>query len=127
MRRLGEFDEFIQDDLNTAKVLANMFEIVPVINGIKDKHIAADAISGETLELVKRQMKLYVEDIFGLKMEKAGGDKLDGIVQLLINIRKEARAKKDFATSDRIRNELAAMGILLKDEKDGNISYTVDA
>lgn len=123
---LNEFDEFMNDDINTAKVLANMFELVPVINGIKDKHVAADAISSSTLSHLQQKMKLYVEDIFGLKIEKAGGDKLEGIIQLLINIRKEARAKKDFATSDKIRNELAALGVQLKDEKDGNISYTIE-
>ena len=123
---LSEFDVFMDDDLNTAKVLANMFELVPVINGIKDKHIPAGAISSVTLENLQNQMKLYVEDIFGLKMEKAGGEKIDGIIELLINIRKEARAKKDFATSDKIRNELAGLGVLLKDEKDGNMSYTID-
>ncbi len=126
LKLLSEFDEFMDDDLNTAKVLANMFELVPVINGIKDKHIAADAISSSTLQQLQQKMKLYVEDIFGLKMKKAGGDKLEGIIQLLINIRKEARTKKDFATSDKIRNELAALGVQLKDEKDGNISYTID-
>jgi cysteinyl-tRNA synthetase len=126
LKLINEFDEFMNDDLNTAKVLANMFELVPVINGIKDKHLAADAIAASTLSQLQQKMKLYVEDIFGLKLEKAGGDKLEGIIQLLINIRKEARAKKDFATSDKIRNELATLGVQLKDEKDGNISYTID-
>ena len=46
---------------------------------------------------------------------------------MLINMRKDARAKKDYATSDRIRNELQALGIQLKDEKDGNISYVIKA
>jgi cysteinyl-tRNA synthetase len=123
---LSEFDEFMNDDMNTAKVLANMFELVPVINGIKDKHIAAEALSAETMKHLQQKMKLYVEDIFGLKMEKAGGDKLEGVIELLINIRKEARAKKDFATSDKIRNELAVLGVQLKDEKDGNMSYTIE-
>jgi cysteinyl-tRNA synthetase len=126
LRLIDEFDEFMDDDLSTAKVLANMFELVPVINGIKDKHIAVDALSGSVLFQLQQKMKLYIEDIFGLQFEKAGGDKLDGIIQLLINIRKDARAKKDFSTSDKIRNELAALGVQLKDEKDGNISYTID-
>jgi len=52
-------------------------------------------------------------------------NKLDGIINLLINMRKDARAKKDYATRDRIRNELQALGIQLKDDKDGNISYTL--
>ncbi|HEX6916129.1 MAG TPA: cysteine--tRNA ligase [Chitinophagaceae bacterium] len=123
---LSGFDEFIEDDLNTAKVLANMFELVPVINGIRDKHLPADSISAATLARMQQQMRIYLEDIFGLKIEKAGGEKLEGVVELLIGIRKEARARKDFATSDKIRNELQALGIQLKDEKDGNMSYTIE-
>ncbi|HYJ63518.1 MAG TPA: DALR domain-containing protein, partial [Parafilimonas sp.] len=124
---LAEMNGFMNDDFSTAKVLANMFELVPVINGIKDKHIAADALSAETIQLLQKEMKLYIEDILGLQMHNEGDDnKLDGIINLLINMRKDARAKKDYATSDRIRNELHELGIQLKDEKDGNISYTIN-
>ena len=124
---LAEMNDFMNDDFSTAKVLANMFELVPVINGIKDKHIAADALSAETIQLLQKEMKLYIEDILGLQMHVEGDDnKLDGIINLLINMRKDARAKKDYATSDRIRNELHELGIQLKDEKDGNISYTIN-
>lgn len=122
-----DFDEFMNDDFSTAKVLANMFELVPIINGIKDKHVAADALSASTIELLRQKMKLYIEDILGLQMHVEGEDnKLEGIIQLLINMRKDARTKKDYATSDRIRNELLTLGIQLKDEKDGNISYTIN-
>ena len=77
--------------------------------------------------MLQQKMKLYIEDILGLQMHIASDDgKLDGIINLLINMRKDARAKKDYATSDRIRNELQALGIQLKDEKDGNISYTIN-
>jgi cysteinyl-tRNA synthetase len=69
-------------------------------------------------------MKRFIEDIFGLQGEYAAADgKLDGVLQLLIDIRKEAKTKKDFVTSDKIRQELAQLGILLKDEKDGGVSY----
>jgi cysteinyl-tRNA synthetase len=123
---VGEFEEFMNDDLNTAKVLANMFELVSVINSIKDKHIAADALSASTVVLLQHQLKLFTEDIFGLKNEHIGNDgKLDGVMQLLIDIRKEAKNRKDFVTSDKIRNELAALGVQLKDEKDGGMSYTI--
>jgi cysteinyl-tRNA synthetase len=123
---LSEFDDFMNDDFSTAKIMANMFELVPVINGIKDKHIAADALSADTFKLLQDKMKLYIEDILGLQLHIAADDnKLDGIINLLINMRKDARAKKDYATSDRIRNELLALGIQLKDDKDGNISYTL--
>ena len=71
-------------------------------------------------------MKAYIIDVFGLSAEAAAGnDKLDGVLQLLINIRKDAKAKKDFVTSDKIRNELAASGIQLKDEKGGGMSYSM--
>jgi len=123
---IREFDEFMNDDLNTAKVLANMFELSSVINSIKDKHIKADAISGATLQLLQQQLKLYIEQIFGLTGERSADDgKLDGILQLLIDIRKEAKQRKDFVTSDKIRNELAVLGVQLKDEKDGGVSYSI--
>jgi cysteinyl-tRNA synthetase len=123
---VNEFDAHMNDDLGTAKVLANMFELVPVINGIKDKHIAADALSAETIALLQQQMKIYIEDIFGLQaINAADNDKLKGVMDLLINIRKAAKAKKDYVTSDTIRNELASLGILLKDEKNGEMSYSL--
>lgn len=121
-----EFDEFMDDDLSTAKVLANMFELVSVINSVKDKHIAADALGSSTVALLQKQMRLYIEDIFGLRGDRSDNSgKLDGVLQLLIDIRKEAKRRKDFVTSDKIRNELAALGVQLKDEKDGGMSYTI--
>ena len=123
LKLVGEFEEFMNDDLNTAKVLANMFELSSVINSIKDKHIANNAVSSKTVGILQQ---LYVEDILGLTNERANDDgKLDGVLQLLIDIRKEAKSRKDFVTSDKIRNELAALGVQLKDEKDGGVSYTI--
>lgn len=122
---LSEFEEFMNDDFNTAKVLANMFEIVPVINSIKDKHVTPTALNQDTFELMQLKMKLFVEDIFGLKNELQGDyTKLNGVLQVLIDLRKQAKAKKDYATSDAIRKQLLDLGISLKDEKDGNISYS---
>jgi cysteinyl-tRNA synthetase len=124
---MTEFDEFMNDDFNTAKVLANMFELVPVINSMKDKTIPVSALSAETFALLQRQMKVFLEDIFGFRaVTEADNKKLQGVMQLLVDIRKEARSKKDFATSDKIRNQLQQLGILLKDEKDGSISWTIE-
>jgi len=127
VRKLAaEFDEFMDDDLNTAKVMANMFELVPVINGMKDKHIAPDALSSDTITLLQTKMKLYIEDILGLKdVSGEESDKLKAVMQLLIDLRKAAKAKKDFVTSDQIRNRLLEAGIQLKDEKDGGMSYSI--
>ncbi|HEX6180100.1 MAG TPA: cysteine--tRNA ligase, partial [Chitinophagaceae bacterium] len=122
-----ELDEFMNDDFNTAKALANLFDLVPVINSLKDKHIAANALSEETFNLLRKQFRLYFTDILGLKpVHATGNGLLDGVVDLLIQIRKEARMKKDFATSDKIRNELLTLGVQLKDEKDGNVSWTIN-
>ena len=127
VKLLAEFDEFMDDDINTAKVLANMFELVPVINGIKNKQLENGTLSNTTIELLKTKMKLYLEVIFGFtSMQQNTNGKLEGIVELLINIRKDAKSKKDFVTSDKIRNELAALGVQLKDEKDGTVSYVVE-
>jgi cysteinyl-tRNA synthetase len=123
---LLEFDEFMSDDFNTAKVLANMFELVPVINSIRNGQIAPDAIGGATLGLMKTYFTSYVENIFGLREDGGAGDqKLGGVVELLIEIRRDAREKKDYATSDKIRKQLLGLGIVLKDEKDGRVSYSV--
>jgi cysteinyl-tRNA synthetase len=124
---VSEFDEFMNDDFNTAKVMANMFEIVPVINSMNDKTIPVSALSKEMFELLQKQMKVFVEDILGLKsVSENDNEKLKGLMDLLIGIRKEAKNKKDFATSDKIRNQLAQFGISLKDEKDGGMSWTIE-
>ncbi len=126
VKLVSEFDEFITDDFSTAKVLANMFELVPVINAIKDKQIGVDTLSAETFALLQSRMKVYVEDILGLQSEVVGEtDKLKGVMEVLIAVRKDARANKNWALSDKIRNQLAEAGILLKDEKGGEMSWNL--
>ncbi|MBA3674633.1 MAG: cysteine--tRNA ligase [Chitinophagaceae bacterium] len=126
LKLIAELDDFMNDDFNTAKVLANFFELIPIINGIKDGHISADSISSKTFQLMKAAFKLWLEDILGLKTSKENSRTLNSVMELLIEIRKEARANKDFVTSDKIRNQLSEAGILLKDEKDGNISWEIN-
>ncbi|MFT3682347.1 MAG: cysteine--tRNA ligase [Ferruginibacter sp.] len=127
VKMVNEFEEFADDDLSTAKVLANMFELAPIINSIKDGHIATGAVDAAAISLMQQQFKIYLEDIFGLKAVTAADDgKLSGVIQLLIDIRKEAKTKKDYATSDKIRNQLTTLGIALKDEKDGTVSWSVN-
>ncbi len=124
---VAELDEFMNDDFGTAKVLANLFELVPVINSMKDKSIPVSAVSKKTFELLQTSFKTWVENILGLKsISDADNSRLQGVMQLLIDMRKEARSRKDFATSDKIRNQLSQLGIALKDEKDGEISWSVE-
>jgi len=126
LKLLSEFDEFMDDDFNTAKVLANMFELVPIINGLKNKQIDSDTLSLSTIQSLQQKFKIYLEDIFGLRGDGVDNEQMNGVLHLLINIRKEAKAKKDFVTSDSIRNELIKLGVQLKDEKDGSVSYSVN-
>ncbi|TBR18398.1 MAG: cysteine--tRNA ligase [Chitinophagaceae bacterium] len=127
IKLVSELDDFMNDDFNTAKVLANLFEIVPVINGIKDKTILPEALSSETYEVLKKQFKIFIVDLLGLKnFTQTDNETLKGVMELLIDIRKQAKGKKDFATSDKIRNQLLRLGIVVKDEKDGGMSWSAE-
>jgi cysteinyl-tRNA synthetase len=126
LRLLQEFDDSMNDDFNTAKVLAAMFEVVPVINSLKDGTLAPGSLSADTLQQLQKGMQVYLEGILGLVDERrTEEEKLNGLMEVLIDIRKDARAKRDWATSDKIRNQLTAHGIVLKDEKDGSISWSM--
>ena len=123
---VAECADFMNDDLNTAKVLANLFELAPVINSMKGGIIPVNAISAETFELLSDAFRVYLEDIMGLQaLQQANDEKLEAVMELVIQMRKDARSRKDFETSDKIRNMLATAGIMLKDEKGGEMSYTI--
>jgi cysteinyl-tRNA synthetase len=122
---LNEFEEAMDDDFNTARVIANMFEIAPTINSLKDGIIQMNAIKSETIQKMKTLFAVFLEDVFGLKsMQENKNGLLAPVLELLLDIRKEAKQNKDFATSDKIRNQLAEIGILVKDDKNGNSSWT---
>ncbi len=109
----------MNDDFNTPILIATLFEAVKYINLIKE---GKERISAVDLELLTSTMQVFVFDVLGLESQEqltTNSDKLSGVVSLLIQLRNEARAGKDFATSDKIRDELAAMGIQLKDGTEG--------
>lgn len=123
----SECPEFMNDDLNTAKVIANLFELAPVINSIKGGQIKADAIGADTYRLMQDTFSTYLEDILGMQPLQVQQDgKIDKVLSLLVEIRNDARKRKDYATSDLIRNKLAETGVMLKDEKDGSVSWTIE-
>ncbi len=124
---MRECTEFMNDDFNTAKVIANLFELTPVINGIKGGQVKAGALSAPTFALLKETFKVFLEDILGMQaLQAAQSNKMDQVLSLLIEIRADAKKRKDFTTSDQIRNKLAENGVLLKDEKDGTVSYSIE-
>jgi cysteinyl-tRNA synthetase len=109
----------LNDDFNTPILIADLFEAVTFINLLKD---GKATVLAEDLASLKESMHAFVFDILALEKQNGSsddGDALSGVVGLLINLRNEARANKDFATSDKIRDELLALGIQLKDGKDG--------
>ncbi|NCO63229.1 MAG: cysteine--tRNA ligase [Flavobacteriales bacterium] len=109
----------MNDDFNTPILIANLFEGVKVINQIKDGSVT---ISSEDLITLKETIKVFTFDILGLEnssKNESGTDKLSAAIEILIQLRQEARTNKDFALSDKIRNELTVVGIELKDGKDG--------
>jgi cysteinyl-tRNA synthetase len=110
----------MNDDFNTPVLIAQLFEAVKQIHLIKD---GKATISQPDLALLKETLDNFVFDILGLEdgnaFAKADDDKLNGTVELLIKLRKEARDNKDFATSDLIRDQLLELGIQLKDGREG--------
>ncbi len=109
----------MNDDFNTPILISHLFEAVKYLNQIKENKAT---ITAKDLELLKTTMHAFVYDVLGLENTveaNSGSDKLAGAIELLIKLRQEARANKDFALSDQIRDELADVGIQLKDSKDG--------
>ena len=116
--------EAMNDDFNSPILIAQLFEGVRFINLLKDNK---ETLTQSDLELFSSLMKGFVFDVLGLEDEKAVGnnnDKLEGVIKMLFEMRNSARANKDFALSDQIRDQLMAIGIQLKDGKDGT-SFTV--
>ena len=112
----------LNDDFNTPIALAALFEGVRIINSIND---GKDTITEEDKTLLQKLFNEIVVDVLGLKEEEAGNsDKLDGLMNLILEWRKDVRTKKDFAASDKIRDELLKIGIQVKDGKDG-VTWTV--
>ena len=112
-------EEALNDDLNTPIAISYLFEALKAINSVHD---GKATISAADLEELQSVFKLMVEDLLGLKVETAAtgtNEAYKQAIDLLLNMRLEAKRNKDWATSDKIRNELTALGFEIKDTKDG--------
>lgn len=112
----------MDDDFNTPKALARLFELVTRINALKGGQLPIEQISAQTLEKLKQVFHDFIYQVFGLMDDgDASGDDgaLDGLMQLIIDIRADARNRKDWGTSDKIRDALKALHLQLKDGKEG--------
>ena len=116
--------EAMNDDFNTPILIAQLFEASKQINTIKD---GKAQITPTDLDLLKITFKTFVFDVLGLTPAKNNNQSqhIDGAMNLLIELRKKARDSKDFAMSDHIRDELAKVGVQLKDGKEGT-SYSLN-
>lgn len=111
----------LDDDFNTAIAIASLNEAGGYINKLANKQLAADEIAPWVLEKLKVAFQTFIFDILGLQDETAAGDDgtVEGLMGLILDIRAQARTQKDWATSDKIRDALAAVGIAVKDGKEG--------
>lgn len=114
----------MNDDFNTPILIAHLFDATKFINQVK---VGSSSVTKNDLELLTNTLKVFIFDVLGLvhsSKESASSDQLAGAVEILINLRKEARLNKNFALSDKIRDELAEAGIQLNDGRDGTTFTT---
>jgi len=112
-------EDAMLDDLNTPIVISHLFDALKAINLVYD---GKEAIAEVDLKELKEVFQLFVEDILGLISENeasTGNEAYKKAIDLLLNMRLDAKKNKDWATSDKIRNELTAIGFEIKDTKDG--------
>lgn len=115
----------MNDDFNTPILIAQLFEGIRMVHLVNDKK---ESLTLEAITDLKNTLQLFIFDVLGIAPEnqnKDTSDKLENVVALMIQMRNEARANKNFALSDQIRDQLLAIGIQLKDGKEGT-SFSVN-
>jgi cysteinyl-tRNA synthetase len=119
---VAEFDtkwrEAIGDDLNSPIAISVLFDWVRIINQL---HEGQQTIAAADLDTLKHSVHELVYDVLGLQDEQSGGDRdrTAGLIEMILAVRQQAKANKDWATSDKIRDELVKLGVVVKDRKDG--------
>ena len=109
----------MNDDFNTPILIANLFEGIRFVNLLND---GRETLNSADLELLKNTLTIFINDVLGIANQKnssSNPDKINGVIEMLIEMRKQARDNKNFALSDQIRDKLSALGIQLKDGKEG--------
>lgn len=108
----------MNDDLNSPMVISALFDWVRIINQLHD---GTQTISADDLDALRKVVHRFVFDILGLRNDAAAekNDLVSPLVEMLLEIRQQAKANKDWATSDKIRDELTRIGIEVRDRKDG--------
>ena len=118
----------MSDDFNTARVIADLFELTNRVNALDTGDRSLEELTPEAFLTVRRSAAEMVREVLGVEPESRTGesrDRLETVVELLIEMRAEARKDKDFATADAIRDRLEEAGIRLEDRPDGGTDYTL--
>ena len=114
----------MDDDFNTPRALARVFEMVSRINALKGGQLSLKEVSKDTLDAFRKGLGELLFDVFGLKEEGADagaeGETLSKVMDLVLDLRTQARAEKNWGMSDKLRDGLQAAGIVVKDGKDGS-------
>ncbi|MCB0508005.1 MAG: cysteine--tRNA ligase [Chitinophagales bacterium] len=118
----------MDDDFNAPKLIATLHELTSQINSYYNNGKQINNIADVTFNLLQKTYNAFLFDVLGLQDEEQAGnnDALDKAMQLIIDIRKQARENKDWATSDKIRDTLKAANINIKDGKDGTTTYEIN-
>ncbi len=125
--RLDKVREHLSDDFNSPLALAELFEISSRINHFSVEHGYLVPLKKEELDSIRKELFALVENVLGLLRENdSNSEVLSGVMDLLMDLRKDSKLKKDYATSDKIRDDLNKIGIKLKDLPNGDTSYLLD-
>ena len=109
----------MNDDLNTPKLIAELFDASRIINSVKDGHLQ---LTASDIDLLKQNFRMFYYDILGMVPDTAatqGEDVTDKLMDLILEIRQDAKTNKNWAVADMIRNKLTDAGIVVKDTKEG--------
>ncbi|MBQ4376606.1 MAG: cysteine--tRNA ligase, partial [Bacteroidales bacterium] len=108
----------LNDDFNTPILIAHLFDLAKVINQVNDRHAT---LSQADIDEAKGVFDTFLFEILGMRDEATSDNSalIDGLMQMILDIRATAKANKDWATSDKIRDSLGSLGVVVKDGKDG--------
>lgn len=114
----------MNDDFNTPILISNLFEAATIINKLLD---GSEKIDEKAIEELNQLFEDWFVNVLGIKDEQSSNmmPTIEGLVKMIIDLRKDARANKDWTKSDELRDQLATLGIKIKDSKDG-VSWTLE-
>lgn len=117
----------MSDDFNTARTLAVLFEMSARINDFKSGNVLINRVDQDCFQNFKDSYVGFMEEVLGLKEEEEHNQELlNGLIKVLIELRKKARHDRNFALSDKIRDDLKSIGVQLMDGKDGEMGFSID-